>query len=238
MEVIVVCAIVFVVMVAMSVVYGADKRRKNQGVEVTVPEGETHIVRTSDGEMLFYGVHEDKGPLYRRCDGDKVIILKGSDTNFVVSNEFFVLCCYDLTMLKIKVNIKACLEVVDFEKMFSKINRLMPYLKSCVETVVMNACHHTNLKDLLEVGISEVVAGDAMKESEDSFTNAGVRLKSFTVFDVRDAYGKTVVAEMRKHVKTKATTEKQPNYPTLEAVVDPELEKFLKDDPYPLVLNG
>ena len=229
MTAIITVAIVFVVAVAVSAIYSADKR-KNQGVEVMVPEGETHIVRRSDGI-----ISKEKGQ-YRRYEGDKVIVLKGSDTNFVVrKDDCFVLCVYGGTLVKIKVNVSAHLEGVDFKKMFSRIMDLMPYLEGCLKNVAANACHHTDLKSLLEFGIRDVISDDAIKEGQDYFAEVGVRLKNFTVSDVRDAYGKTVVAEMRKRV---GTTEKNPHYPSLEEAISPELDQFLRDDPYPLVLNG
>lgn len=235
MTAIITVAIVFAFAVVVLAIYSADiKKKKSEGIFVEVPEGEMHLVRSSDGKIT-----KEKGK-YRRYKGDNVIALRGSDTRFVITlDDCFVTVAPYADAAMIKVNVKACLEITDSEKIFTKVIDLMAYLRSCVERVVKEAVIHTGLEDLLVSGISEVVANDAIAEKASLFTEVGVSLKGFRISDVRDAYGQKNVFAMRRSLAEKRKKDKgNPHYPSLEEVVNSELDSFLKDDPYPIVMNG
>lgn len=267
MTAIITVAIVFAFAVVLSVIYSADLKKKNQGVEVTVPDGEIHIVRGPDGKMSFYGVHEDEGPNYRRYNGDKVLVFRGHGYFFDVENENAVVkCSYGSGDVDIKVKVIARFEFANYEVMFAHSN-LLASLSNELSYVVNVACLHTKLKELLASGINEVVAEDAILACQPAFICYGVTLRIFKVSDIRDAFGKAIVANVRRQIEgeqpsqkkvpvmkpgstpfvgtkdptkhlSRRANERNTGYPSLEEAVNPELEQFLKDDPYPLVLNG
>ena len=224
-------AFVAIVMFVVLAIYSADKNRKKPvGYEVTVPDGETHLVR-HDGVISWYGAHEHSSK-YLRYPDDQIIVLQGDDNRFkLVLDNGFVFSHFGSTLVKIKVKIEAFLRLDDVEKLFKYDD--MGVLKLYVKSVAYNACHEMKLKELLKSGVSEVIAKDAILEKQPDFLSCGVELLDFKISDIQDAYGKEYVANLRRQLESEKTSQdaaksdkKTPSYPTLEEVVDQGLQEM------------
>ncbi|MBR4106056.1 MAG: hypothetical protein IKK52_02005 [Alphaproteobacteria bacterium] len=228
---ILVIACVAIVMFIVLAIYSADKKRKKPvGYEVTVPDGETHLVRR-DGSIYWYGLRELSNR-YLRYPDDQIIILQGDDNRFKVTiDNCFVLIVFASSAVKIKVKVEAFLRLNDVEKLFKR--HAMATIELCVKAVANNACHEMKLKDLIKSGVSEVVAKDAILEKQSDFLSCGVELLDFKISDIQDAYGKEYVANLRCQLDgekspqdTAKSDKKTPHYPTLEEVVDQGLQEM------------
>ena len=224
-------AFVAIVMFIVLAIYTADKNRKKPvGYEVTVPDGETHLVR-HDGVISWYGAHE-KNNKYQRYSDDQIIVLQGDDNRFKVTiDNCFVLIVFASSAVKIKVKVEAFLRLNDVEELFKR--HAMATIELCVKAVAYNACHEMKLKELLKSGVSEVVAKDAILEKQPDFLSCGVELLDFKISDMQDAYGKEYVANLRRQLDGEKTSQdaaksdKRPaNYPSLDEAIASEIEKI------------
>ncbi len=227
---ILVIACVAIVMFIVLAIYSADKKRKKPvGYEVTVPDGETHLVRR-DGSIYWYGQRELSNR-YLRYPDDQIIVLQGDDNRFKVAvDDCFVLSQFGSSLVKIKVKVEAFFFLNDSEELFK--HDTMALLESYVKMVACNACLEMKLKDLIKSGISEVIKKDAMLEKRSDFTRLGVELNDFEIVEIQDAYGKTYVANLQKQIEGEkapqpsAKSGKKSHYPTLEEVVDQGLHEL------------
>lgn len=165
-------AFVAIVMFIVLAIYTAGKNRKKPvGYEVTVPDGETHLVRRQ-GYIYWYGQRELSNQ-YLRYPDDRVIVLQGDDNRFkLVLDNGFVFSHFGSTLVKIKVKIEAFLRLDDLEKLFKYGDMMV--LKLYVKSVASNACREMKLKELLKSGVSEVIAKDAILEKQSDFYLAGL----------------------------------------------------------------
>lgn len=228
---ILILAFVAIVMFIVLAIYTADKNRKKPvGYEVTVPDGETHLVRRQ-GYIYWYGQRELSNQ-YLRYPDDQIIVLQGDDNRFKVTiDNCFVLIVFASSAVKIKVKVEAFLRLNDVEELFKR--HAMATIELCVKAVAYNACREMKLKELLKSGVSEVVAKDAILEKQPDFLSCGVELLDFKISDIQDAYGKEYVANLRCQLDgekspqdTAKSDKKTPSYPTLEEVVDQGLQEM------------
>lgn len=215
---------------------------RDKKMTVVVPDGETHIVQRPDKTISLFGKPDASSNIhtgvYRLSERDTVVELPQINAmcfDVEVKDVFTSAYWTNLSTTDIKVDARAVCLIKELEKVF--YHDVMNYLQSDIAAVVNTACLHVPLKELLQSGISDVVAKDAILQKKARFDLVGIEVLGVEVSNIRDTYGREIVKNMR--TKIAGETPKKNKYPaSLEEAINPEIEQMLEDDPHPLVLNG
>jgi hypothetical protein len=202
---------------------------RDKKMTVVVPKGKTHIVRRPDKTISLFGKPDASSNIftgvYRLGERDTVVELPQINAmcfNVEVKDVFTSAYWTNLSITDIKVDARAVCHIKELEKVF--FPDVMNRLKSDIDAVVNTACLHVLLKELLQSGVSEVVAKDAILNKKAHFDLVGIEVLGFEVSNIRDTYGREIVKNMR--TKIAGETPKKPTYPSLEEAIEPEIKKL------------
>jgi len=186
------------------------------GSKVVVPKGQFHIVKYASECCVL----KLPGESYQN-DGVKVIVLEGTPERFTVKSDDCFVFPSDPIDADIKLDAEGVymisdLQVIRYDPLF--VSKLIIHISLVAHT----ACMRVSLRDLLENGIPEVIADDAIAAQRKAIQELGVEMIEFHLSNFRDAFGKETVADMQKELAKKVD-----DYSDLE-----------KNDSYSLALNG
>lgn len=199
---------------------------RDKKMTVVVPDGQTHIVRRPDKTISLFGKTDASSNIftgvYRLSERDTVVELPQINAmcfDVEVKDVFASAYWTNHSSTDIKVDVRAVCYIKDLEKVFYP--DVMYYLQSAIAAVVNTACLHVPLKELLQSGISDVVATDAILQKKACFDLVGIEVQGVEVSNIRDTYGREIVKNLR--TKIAGETPKKPTYPSLEEAIESEL---------------
>ncbi len=192
-----------------------DKKTK-----VDVPKGVTHIVQKPNGKINFFS---SPVRFYRLGKYDKVVqlpLVRDMCFNFEIKDIFANVYWTAASLTPIKFDVRVACRINDVKKLFDLVNTF----PTIIHSMVRESCLQVPLKKLLQEGIGEVITKDAILEKKWLFDDMGITVDNFVITNIRDAYGKEIVKNMR--TKIAGETPKKSKYPSLEEVIAPEVDKL------------